>query len=49
MVILLCDFDGVGMRYGCTVRYFRGSLLCRCIVLPCSVALDPLFRFSEVE
>ena len=48
MVILLCEFDGVGMRYGCTIGYLRGSLLRR-YLLPCSAALDPLVRFSEVE
>lgn len=49
MVMLLCEFDGLGMKQGCTIGHLRGSLLCRCIVLPCSVALDSLVRVSELE
>lgn len=46
--MLLCEFDGLGMKQGCMIGYLRGSLLRR-YMLPCSVALDPLVRFSEVD
>ena len=45
MVILLCDFDGLGMRYGCMIGYLRGSLLRR-YLLSCSVVLKSLVQVS---